>query len=117
MNSLLELLAECNQRSIELWLDGPSIRWRGPNPPPHLLDRLRAHKPEIRSALEAKLAALPLDCRPWLHIAKQVLAGEFHGGSRSLQESILIGVRSINHPICKKARMQLESALRNRGQE
>lgn len=39
---------------------------------------------------------------PWLHIAKQILAGEFDGANRSTVESLIIGLRNIGHPLCRR---------------
>jgi hypothetical protein len=71
--------------------------------PPELLDRIREYKPEIMSFLEARGYHLPADCAPWLHVAKQVLADEFHDCDRSTRESLNIGLRSIAHPLCQRA--------------
>jgi hypothetical protein len=64
---------------------------------------LREHKPAILSLLEATDDGLTADAAPWLHVAKQVLAGEFDGCDASARESIWIGLRSIGHPVCKAA--------------
>jgi hypothetical protein len=58
--------------------------------------------------LESKIAGLPADNAPWLHIARQVLAGEFDGCDKSTRESITIGLRSIMHPVCKTALARLK---------
>jgi len=71
--------------------------------PPELLDRIREYKPEIMSLLEARDYHLPPDCAPWLHVAKQILTGEFDGCDRSTRESLNIGLRSIAHPLCQRA--------------
>jgi hypothetical protein len=71
--------------------------------PPEFANVLRQHKPELLAWLEAGRWNLPLDCAPWLHIAKQVLAGEFDSADGSTRESITIGLRSIGHPLCQDA--------------
>ena len=71
--------------------------------PPDFADVLRAHKIELLSWLEGRAAGLRQDQIPWLHIAKQVLAGEFDGADRSMRESLTIGLRSIKHPLCRRA--------------
>ena len=53
-------------------------------------------------------ASLPPDCLPWLHVARQVLVGEFDGCDRSTAQSLTIGLRHIEHPLCREA---LESLL------
>lgn len=49
------------------------------------------------------MKSLPKDQRPWVDIAKRVLAGEFKEPTRSMKESLHIGLRGINHPLCRKA--------------
>jgi hypothetical protein len=75
--------------------------------PPEFKELLRQHKAEILDLLEAKAANLPPDQAPWLHVAKQVLAGEFDGADGSTRESITIGLRSIAHPVCRQALQRL----------
>jgi hypothetical protein len=71
--------------------------------PPDFADVLRQHKREILDLLEARAYGLLPDCAPWLHVAKQVLAGEFDGADKSTVESLTIGLRSIQHQDCRKA--------------
>jgi hypothetical protein len=71
--------------------------------PPDFADALRQHKREILSLLEGQAAGLAPDCAPWLHVAKQVLAGEFVDCDGSTRESLTIGLRSIPHPLCVRA--------------
>ncbi len=71
--------------------------------PPGFADVLRAHKPQLLSWLEGRTAGLPPDQAPWLHVARQVLAGEFEGADRSTVQSLVIGLRSIRHSDCQRA--------------
>ncbi|MGD0536232.1 MAG: hypothetical protein ABSC03_01175 [Verrucomicrobiota bacterium] len=71
--------------------------------PPEFADVLREHKGELLSFLEARAANLAPDCAPWLHVARQILAGEFDGADKSTLQSLLIGLRSIRHPLCQQA--------------
>jgi hypothetical protein len=73
---------------------------------------LRQHKAELLALLEANTANLPSDCAPWLHVAKQVLAGEFDDADKSTIESISIGLRSIQHPICTRGIERLKTERR-----
>ena len=57
--------------------------------------------------LETKSANLATDCAPWLHIARQVLAGEFVGADRSTVESLSIGLRGVPHGLCRQALARL----------
>jgi hypothetical protein len=75
--------------------------------PPDFAAELRRHKAELLALLEANAANLPDDCAPWLHIAKQVLAGEFDGADKPTVESLTIGLRGINHPHCQQALARL----------
>jgi hypothetical protein len=75
---------------------------------PELKDVIRQHKGELLDWLEAQAARLGPDCVPWLHVAKQVLAGEFDGlMDNSVRDSLKIGLRSIPHPLCKQALARL----------
>jgi len=76
--------------------------------PPGFADKLRQHKSELLDLLQAKADNLPDDCAPWLHIAKQVLAGEFDGADKSTAESLTIGLRAVNHALCRLALERLK---------
>jgi hypothetical protein len=76
--------------------------------PPDLLAELQTQKEAVIELLEGGATNLTPDCAPWLHMARQVLAGEFDGADRSTQESLLIGLRSIRHPRCQQALACLE---------
>ena len=78
--------------------------------PPDFADVLRRHKRAILALLETKASRLPDDCAAWLHVARQVLAGEFDGGDRSTRESIKIGLCSVPHPLCRRALEWLEAS-------
>ncbi len=71
--------------------------------PSAFADVLRQHKRELLDWLEARTCHLPPDCAPWLHISRQILAGEFDGADNSTVESLNIGVRGIRHPLCQQA--------------
>jgi hypothetical protein len=43
----------------------------------------------------------------WLHVAKQIIAGEFDGCDSSTSESLRTGLRSILHPACQRALARL----------
>ena len=72
---------------------------------------LRQHKSELLELLESTAFNLTPDCRPWLHVARQVLEGEFDGGmTASMRQSLIIGLRSIPHPRCVEALARLARA-------
>jgi hypothetical protein len=103
-----ELFEEAANRGLRLERRGNNLSVRPRNRlTPDFADALRRHKGELLDLLEAKTASLPSDCAPWLHVAKQILAGEFDGADRSTRESLRIGLRSINHPLCHRALEQL----------
>ena len=77
--------------------------------PADLLAEFRRHKPVVMALLEAKSVNLAPDCAPWLHIARQVLCGEFNGATRSTVESLVIGLRGIAHPLCQQALARLRN--------
>ncbi|MBI4664448.1 MAG: hypothetical protein HY735_37120 [Verrucomicrobia bacterium] len=71
--------------------------------PPEFAETLRRHKVELLDLLEAKSHNLSPDCVTWLHIARQILAGEFEGCDKSTRESLAFGLRSIGHPLARCA--------------
>ncbi len=71
--------------------------------PPDFAEVLLQHKRGILSLLEGQAAGLAADCAPWLHIAKQIFAGEFDRADKSTVESVSIGLRGIAHPLCRRA--------------
>lgn len=71
--------------------------------PVEFADTLRSHKGELLSWLEAQRVGMRADQAPWLHVAKQVLAGEFNGADNSTRESLVIGLRNLAHPVCRRA--------------
>ena len=71
--------------------------------PAELVAELREHKREILDLLETQAVALRPDEIPWLHVSRQILAGEFDGADASTVESVTIGLRSIPHPLCRSA--------------
>ena len=84
--------------------------------PPDFAAELRQHKGELLDFLEGQAAGLAPDCAPWLHVAKQVLAGEFDGLlDDCVRDSLSIGLRSINHPICIRAMAWLNPATSGGG--
>lgn len=76
--------------------------------PPGFLATLREHKPAVMALLEAKATNLPPDYAPLLHVARQILAGEFDGADNSTVESLAIDLRSIGHPLCQEALSRLQ---------
>jgi hypothetical protein len=77
--------------------------------PPDLLAEFRQHKPALIALLEAKSANLTPDCTPWLHVARQILAGEFFGADKTTTEALTIGLRGIPHPLCQQALARLRN--------
>lgn len=66
--------------------------------PPDFAVTLRTHKGELLAFLDGRAAHLKPDEIPWLHVARQVLAGEFDGADRSTVQSLTTGLRSISNP-------------------
>lgn len=105
------LLDKCRRLGLELWADGDRI---GIAPkrsiPPGLLEDIRSAKPILLPLIrEGQERRLPADVIPWLHIAKQVLQGEFAAHlDNSHRESLVIGLRNIGHPLCRRALEQLK---------
>ena len=76
--------------------------------PPSFGHVLRENKPALLSYLEGRAAGLPDDCIPWLHIARQIMDGEWQGIDDSTLQSLRIGLRSVPHPLAKSALERLE---------
>jgi hypothetical protein len=75
---------------------------------PDFADKLRRHKREILSFLEGQAVGLTTDSAPWLNVARQILDGEFDRFfDDSLRQSLKIGLRSIEHPLCRRAMERL----------
>ena len=78
--------------------------------PPNFADVLRQHKGELLVWLKTEASGLAPDEIPWLHVAWQILAGEFDGlMDNSVRDSLGIGLRSIAHPLCVRALARLNS--------
>ncbi|MBI4328197.1 MAG: hypothetical protein HY674_23455 [Chloroflexi bacterium] len=106
-----DLFLEATRRGLRLEPRGDKLAvLPGDRCPPDFANVLRAHKGELLSWLGARAAQLPPDCAPWLHIAQQILAGEFDGADRSTRASLTIGLRSIAHPRCRRALDRLTEA-------
>ena len=104
----LELYREATRRGLRLEPRGDKLAViPGDRVPRDFADVLRQHKGELLDLLEANSANLTPDCAAWLHVAKQVLAGEFVRCDSSTRESLTIGLRSIPHPLCLRALAQL----------
>lgn len=111
MKTPVEILRAVEQVGGKLEPSGDMLRALLPaDCPPELKAAIRQHKGEILDLFQAQSANLPLDCAPWFHVARQVLAAEFDGADRSMIESLKIGLRSIRHPLCEKAVTRLQSA-------
>jgi hypothetical protein len=113
MSDPLQILARCRRLGLTVWVEGDRI---GIAPkeriPPGLLDEMRAAKPALLPLVrEGTRYQLPLDCLPWLHVAKQILAGEFDGADRSTVDSLVIGLRGIPHPACREALVRLKTMV------
>src|SRR5262245_7288107 len=112
MNSAVELLYRCRGAGLRLRAEGERLLVRPVRlASPGLLAELRECKAELLLLLGSESSGVPADCLAWVPTASQVVAGEFDGGPRSLLESLLIGVRGIQHPLCQKARARLETLL------
>jgi hypothetical protein len=118
MKTAREILAHCRAAGLTFRSVGERIEVRPSRlTTPELLAAIRTHKSALLLLLEAEAAQLPSDCAPWLHTARQIVAGEFDGGCRATLESLLIGVRNIVHPACQDARKRLETRLGRKQRE
>ena len=71
--------------------------------PPELLASLREHKKAVLNLLETEATHLTPDCVPWVHVARQILDGEFVGCDGSTRALLVIGLQNIRHPLCQRA--------------
>ena len=101
----LELYHEATRRGLHFEpRDGGKLAViPGDRCPPDFAEVLRAPKRELLNLIEAQEHRLPADCAPWLHVARQVLAGEFDAADRSTLESLTIGLRATAYPLCRRA--------------
>jgi hypothetical protein len=78
--------------------------------PPDFVAVLREHKRELLDWLETRNIQLTHDEMPWLHVARQLLDGEFDGlMDNSVRGGLEIGLRSIAHPLCRRAYVYLQT--------
>jgi len=107
----LDLYREATRRGLQLEArDGGKLAVMPPDRcPPDFVEVLRLHKREILDLLEANRHALPPDCAPWLHVARQVLEGEWNDANSSEVASLTIGLRGIQHPTCRRALERLRT--------
>ena len=109
MSEVQNILTRAQNLVLRLCLEGNRIAITPARLcPPELLATIREYKPAVMALLESQAACLPPGCAPWLHVARQVLAGEFDGCDCSMRESLTIGLRSIQHPLCQQALTRLK---------
>ena len=70
---------------------------------------LREHKHEHLDLLESKTSNLPAGNAPLLHVARQILEGEFEGVEQCTRKRLTVALRGIAHPLCRRALKQLQS--------
>jgi hypothetical protein len=109
MSNVQVILSRAHKLGLRLDVEGDRIAISPAHQcPPDLLKDFREHKIAVMAILaEGQAAGLTSDCVPWLHVARQVLDGEFDGADRSTRESLAIGLRSIRHPQCGRALTRL----------
>jgi hypothetical protein len=104
-----EIYLEAARRGLRLDPAGDKLAVTPANLcPTEFADVLRQHKDEILKWLETRTAGLAPDCEPWVHIARQILAGEFDGCDNSTRESLILGLRSITHPLARSSLEKLK---------
>ena len=110
MSEAQTILARARNLGLTLCVEGERIAITPARLcPADLLAEFRRHKPAVMALLEARSVNLTPDCAPWLHIARQVLCGEFDGATRSTVESLVIGLRGISYPVCQQALTRLRN--------
>lgn len=85
-----------------------TVRTTVSNPRAHAQEELcNSEESTAEPVLSVLPTLLPLDQTAWLPLAERVLTGEFDSADNSTQESIIIGLRGIDHPVCQKAFMRI----------
>ena len=108
MSHPTELLQRAIEMGLQLSRQGDKLRVSpGSRCTPEFADELRRCKRELLDLIEARAGGLSFDCAPWLHVAFQVMEGEFNGCDGSTRESVTIGLRSFRHPSCEDALRRL----------
>jgi hypothetical protein len=109
MSDTPAILTRCRLAGLRVWRDGDGLAIAPARRcPPELLAEIRAAKPQLLDWLDAHDIELPADETPWLHISRQVLAGEFDGCDRSTAESLRIGLRALTRRGVRLARIAEE---------
>jgi hypothetical protein len=106
----LDLYNEAARRGLRLEVreGGKLAVIPGDRVPPEFADVLRLHKCELLNWLEALSAGIPADSAAWLHVAWQVLDGQFDNCDNSTRQSLIIGLRSIAHPLACRSLEKLK---------
>ncbi len=100
----LDIYTEATRRGLRLAPAGDKLAVRPKGAcPPDCADVWRQHNRDLLDLLETKTVPLRPDEVPWLYVARQILSGEFVGADDSTRESLTIGLRSIGHPLCRRA--------------
>jgi len=99
----LQLIIEAARRGLRLKVEGGKLSVSAETDDrlrDSFIETLRENKPALLRFLSG---ALTPDCKPWIWIAVQVLAGEWDGADQSARQSLVIGLRSVPHPLCAAA--------------
>ena len=98
------LIHECRRRGAILRRDGYALEIQRPSLlTPALIEQVKVHKPAVLAILDAEAGVRSPDESPLIHLAQQVVSGEFVGASAVLTESITITLRASRHPQCVRA--------------
>ena len=97
-----EIIREASRRNIRLEAGGDQlvVHFHGPDIPPDFERILRANKRALLAYLRKKQAA-------FLHIAKQVFAGEFTGASAIVTGTPIRELGWQQNPLCHRASEKL----------
>jgi TubC N-terminal docking domain len=108
MTSPVELYRRARALGLNVEADGSDLLIKPKSRcTPELVAELREHKSELLDFLQTRTVKLSADCVPWLHVAKQVINGEFSGADGGMIESLFIGLRRIRHPTAREALRKL----------
>ena len=104
MTPAAHLIHECRRRGAILRRDGYALEIERPSYlPAGLIEELKARKPDILALLDSEAGATPPNETPLVHLATQVVSGEFVGASPAMLESVAVSLRASRHPLCARA--------------
>ncbi|HVR37368.1 MAG TPA: hypothetical protein VMS21_16150 [Methylomirabilota bacterium] len=99
---------KANKAALLAWLVAPKDTWAvGKYPPGEFEDVVESFPDPDRAVPGNRRRRVEDRTAAWLHVARQVLAGEFDGADFSTRESLRRGLRTLPHPAAMAALAKL----------